>query len=177
MIATANGMTALSPAEARALARLESIVDRGKETFRDVALALLEIRDRKLYRASGESFREYCRRRFDFGQAYSYRLAAAAELILECEEKGLPAPKNEQQARRAMQEAKAARNGHAPTPRDEVDRRIDQSRPGLGKTAKIEELLAKLKKLHRDHPWHLKADELLGLYRDVVLPWPAAEDE
>ena len=34
-----------------------------------------------------------------------------------------------------------------------------------------------LKKLHADHPWRTKADQLLGLYRDTVLPWPAVDEE
>jgi hypothetical protein len=42
----------LSMRERADLDRLETIISRGRKVFREVALALLEIRDRRLYRTS-----------------------------------------------------------------------------------------------------------------------------
>ncbi len=60
------------------LIRLEGEVD--KSLFR-AALALKEIRDRRLYRATHTNFKDYCRERFDFGSSYSFSLVNAATIF------------------------------------------------------------------------------------------------
>jgi hypothetical protein len=57
--------------------------------------------------------------------------------------------------------------------KEAVERRMAQQRPGVTRTEEIATLLGKLRKLHAAHPWRARADELLRLYEDVVLPWPA----
>ena len=70
--------TALSDEERDDLLRLEGEVD--KSLFR-AALALKEIRDRRLYRATHANFKDYSRERFDFGSSYSFSLVNAATIF------------------------------------------------------------------------------------------------
>jgi len=86
----------LTPDEAQLLAELETTVDRGLATFIDVARALSEIRDRRLYRATHESFDAYCAERHGFTRQRAHQLiralpvveaAAGAGLVLTSERK------------------------------------------------------------------------------------------
>jgi hypothetical protein len=52
---------------------LIAIVKEGQKTFMAVGLALLEIRDSKLYVEEG-TFEQFCEKHFGFGRAYAYRL-------------------------------------------------------------------------------------------------------
>jgi N6-adenosine-specific RNA methylase IME4 len=54
----------LSTAEASDFKRLEAVVERGLDAFLEVASALIEIRGRRLYRASFPSFEAYAANRF-----------------------------------------------------------------------------------------------------------------
>ncbi|MGA3354873.1 MAG: hypothetical protein ABSD85_17075 [Acidimicrobiales bacterium] len=69
----------------RQLSELEAIVERGLATFVEVGLALVEIRDRRLYRDGGhDSFESYCRHRWGFSRQHAHRLiegARVAELV------------------------------------------------------------------------------------------------
>jgi len=69
----------------RTLAECEAIVDRGLSTFVEVGRALLEIRDRRLYREAGfSSFDGYCRERWGWSRQHAYRLidgGRVAELV------------------------------------------------------------------------------------------------
>jgi len=183
---------ALSAGDRGDLARLETIIDRGRETFRAVALALLEIQDRRLYRATHPTFQAYCRERWGFHAQNGYRLIQAAKLIRERERAGLPPPTSAREAQRMRTAARAPAICPAPPaagidagaelPRAPAnDRRaleegISATRPGLAKTAAIEKHLAALGELHAAHPWRTRADELLTLYRETVLPWPAGAE-
>jgi hypothetical protein len=61
------------------LNQLEEIIERGKETFVEVGLALLEIRDKRLYKESYSSFDSYCRERWGYDRTYAHRLIDAAD--------------------------------------------------------------------------------------------------
>ena len=63
------------------LAELEVVIERGLTTFIDVGAALLEIRDRRLYRDRYETFEAYCRARWDWGRNYVNKQIAAAEVV------------------------------------------------------------------------------------------------
>jgi len=62
-------------------AQLEATIERGMQTFVEVGLALMEIRDDRLYRAEFGSFEEYCRDKWGWGRAHAYRLIDAAQVV------------------------------------------------------------------------------------------------
>jgi hypothetical protein len=64
--ATGN-LAPLSAPERSRLDQLEATIRRGREVLRKVALALLEIRDRRLYRATHATFRAYCKGTLGYG--------------------------------------------------------------------------------------------------------------
>jgi hypothetical protein len=181
-------LTPLPAGDRADLARLEAVIERGRETFREVAFALLEIRDRRLYRERFPSFRAYCRERWGFHAQNGYRLIQAAEVIREREREGLPPPASVREAGR-MRTAARMSAPILPAGRHDVDRpgtprppandprllqeNIAEARPELAKSAAIGELIDRLRELHAAHPWRARADELLTLYRETVLPWPA----
>ncbi len=68
----------LSPEEEADRQRLELKVERA---FYQSGKALVELRDRRLYRNSHKTFEEYCQDRFGFGRAHSYRLIDAAAIV------------------------------------------------------------------------------------------------
>lgn len=73
-----------TPAEAgRTLEELEDVIDAGLETYIEVGVALMEIRDRKLYRATYSTFEAYCAERWPFGRRQANRLIMAAEVVAE----------------------------------------------------------------------------------------------
>ena len=80
------------------LAVLEERIERGLKTFIDVGLALMEIRERRLYRQAGYTeFDTYCRQRWGWSEVHATRNIQAAEVA-----RALPignGPANEAQAR------------------------------------------------------------------------------
>ncbi|MBA2357068.1 MAG: hypothetical protein H0V84_01400 [Actinobacteria bacterium] len=79
--AALTAASSLTRAELRELASLEATVERGLETFVEVALALREIRDRRLYRESHPSFASYVRERFALGRRTAYGYLEAAGVL------------------------------------------------------------------------------------------------
>lgn len=82
----------------KSLAELETVIERGQQTFIEVGRALLEIRDGRLYRASYTTFEAYCRERWGWSQQHAHRqmdAARVAELVSPIGE----VPANENQAR------------------------------------------------------------------------------
>jgi N6-adenosine-specific RNA methylase IME4 len=71
----------LSASEQRRLAQLEAVVERGIDTFIEVALALVEIRDRRLYRATYPTFEGYVRARFQLAKRTAYGYIQAASVL------------------------------------------------------------------------------------------------
>lgn len=65
----------------RDLAACEEVIDRGLATFVEVGLALMEIRDGRLYLESHETFDEYCRERWSMSNRHANRLVEAAEVM------------------------------------------------------------------------------------------------
>jgi hypothetical protein len=49
---------------------------------------------------------------------------------------------------------------------------VNELRSTLTRTELIERLLDELRELHKSHPWRARADQLLDLYKQTVLPWP-----
>ena len=56
----------LATQEQRHFEKLEAIIARGLQSFREVGNALSEIRDKQLYRQGFKTFEAYCRARWDF---------------------------------------------------------------------------------------------------------------
>ncbi len=64
-------MQALTSSEATRLAELEEQISSGLATFVAVGQALLEVRDRRLYRQTHATFEAYCRERWGIGRSHS----------------------------------------------------------------------------------------------------------
>ncbi|KKK81000.1 hypothetical protein LCGC14_2817880, partial [marine sediment metagenome] len=62
------------------LSELEAVIERGLETFVEVGLALLAIRDGKKYRENHSTFEGYCRERWEFTDRRARYLMEAAEI-------------------------------------------------------------------------------------------------
>ncbi|KKN28637.1 hypothetical protein LCGC14_0852100 [marine sediment metagenome] len=62
------------------LSELEAVIERGLETFVEVGLALLAIRDRKKYRENYSTFEDYCRERWGWSRQHGYELMDAAKV-------------------------------------------------------------------------------------------------
>ncbi len=77
----------LTAAEARDLARCEKVIEGGLATFQKVGAALLEIRERRLYRAEHSTFETYCVQRWGFSGRRGRQLIAALKKVGEIEEK------------------------------------------------------------------------------------------
>ena len=90
-------MEPISLAESSDLIRLESVVEKGLNTFVQVGEALAEIRDRKLYRTEHPTFDAYLDKKWSLSRSRACRLIQAAETV-----KVLPTgnrPQTERQAR------------------------------------------------------------------------------
>src|SRR6516225_9122649 len=77
------------------------IVRDGIETFIDVSLALIEIRNRRLYRLAGfERFGDFCQAEFHLSRSYAYQLMDAAASV-ECQSTipDVPPPTKAEQVR------------------------------------------------------------------------------
>jgi hypothetical protein len=72
-------MPELTKTEATELVQHERTINAGLRTFGDVGLALLAIRDGKLYRAAHKTFESYCKARWGWERRHAYRLIDAAE--------------------------------------------------------------------------------------------------
>ena len=83
------------------LERLEGIIRRNLRSFYEMGLALMEIRDRGLYRdvLGFETFEAYCKAKWDFGRAYAYRLIGSASVVDSVSPMGDKKPENERQVR------------------------------------------------------------------------------
>lgn len=82
------------------LARLEQVIQRGLETFIEVGNALSQIRDRRLYAQSHQSFEEYCKERWGLKQSRAYQLMDAAQAVENLKTSTIvELPKNEAQCR------------------------------------------------------------------------------
>jgi hypothetical protein len=74
----ANQLTAPERSDLR---RLEAIIEKGKQTFIEIGVALKKIRDEKLYREKWNTFEAYCEDKFEFKKSQAYRLIEASEVV------------------------------------------------------------------------------------------------
>lgn len=104
----------LTDEEQRDLQRCERVIIETKDTFYQFALALEEIRRRKLYRDRFKTFPEYCLKVHGLGQSYAYRQAAVGKFLRENSPMGENAPKTERGARKLIAEEKARKQPAKP---------------------------------------------------------------
>lgn len=82
------------------LAECERVIERGLKTFIDVGVALVTVRDGKLYRASYPTFEAYCQNRWSISRTRAYELISASEVTRQLSAiADTPQPANEGQAR------------------------------------------------------------------------------
>jgi hypothetical protein len=74
-------MTELSTTEAQELNRCEAVIEAGLQTFVEVGMALLKIRDGRLYRESHDTFQNYCRDRWAMSRQRANQLVDAAKVM------------------------------------------------------------------------------------------------
>ena len=84
--------------EAR-LIHLENTIKCGLETFMDVGAALLEIRDKQLYRPKYKTFELYCRERWKVSRIHAYRLIESSKVASNLLPVGNIQPQTESQVR------------------------------------------------------------------------------
>lgn len=71
----------LTPEEAARLARCESVVRKGIQTFKETGEALLEIKEGKLYRETHPTFKDYVEQTWRITARRAYQLCEAAEVV------------------------------------------------------------------------------------------------
>ena len=83
------------------LEQLEGVIQKNIGAFYEVGRALMEIRDKGLYRdvLGYDTFEAYCKHRWDFNRAYAYRLMGSAQVIDAVSPIGIQSPDNERQTR------------------------------------------------------------------------------
>jgi len=83
------------------LERLEGVINRNLQSFYEVGLALMKIRDLALYRdvLGFDTFEAYCKQKWDFSRSYAYRLIDSAKVIEIVSPIGDKKPETESQAR------------------------------------------------------------------------------
>lgn len=83
------------------LEQLENVIKKNIGAFYEVGRALMEIRDRGLYKdvLGFETFEAYCKSRWDFNRAYAYRLIGSAQVVDAVSPIGIQIPSNERQTR------------------------------------------------------------------------------
>jgi hypothetical protein len=89
----------LNEIEVSRLNQCEAVIERGMKTFVDVGNALLEIREKRLYRVEFGTFEDYCRERWGMVRQQANRLISAAEVVEILEPMGSILPATERQVR------------------------------------------------------------------------------
>ena len=149
----------LTEAEERDRLNLERKVERA---FFEAGKALLELRDRRLYRSTHKTFEDYCRERFGFSRRQPYHLMEAAvifdNLVEKCERNVHILPTNEWQVRpltkldpdnqpEAWQQAVESANGKVPSHRivkDVVQQIMERTQvPNTYQLGEVCQILAK----------------------------------
>jgi len=78
---TASVDNPLNDGEKQELTTLEFAIEKNLRFFFEVGIALMRIRDRRLYRAEYATFEEYCRKKWDMGRAHACRLIDSAGVM------------------------------------------------------------------------------------------------
>lgn len=73
--------TTLTQPETERLKELEVVIQSGMACFVEVGAALLEISDKRLYRKTHATFKDYCREKWKMSARRAYQLCEAAEAV------------------------------------------------------------------------------------------------
>src|SRR5579863_6593275 len=92
-------MTALTLSESQQLTRLEAIISDSLKTFVEVGSALLEIKQRKLYRTSAKTWEIYVREKWQFSGRWADKLLVDASVVITAESIAPGLVTTQQQAR------------------------------------------------------------------------------
>lgn len=139
---TETTLTELSSHETERLAHCEAVIRRGLNTYVTVGLAIMEIRDARLYRGSHGTFEEYVRDRLDCSREHAYRLIRAAGVAQSLKDRcddGRPEPVREGHVRPL-----AGLDG----PDDQAEawnRAVDKAEGQLPTRAQVEEAVAEVR--------------------------------
>jgi hypothetical protein len=142
--ATAAPPAALSKTEKERLVDLEIVVLGGLKSFVAVGTALLEIRDRRLYRAEHGSFEAYCKAAFGFSRERGRQMIQAAQVATMV---GTP---NERQARElvpllddppALVEAHAEAAADGPPTAAKIRKAVEKRTPARAEVVPLPEQL------------------------------------
>ena len=90
---------AITIQESADLVRLEKTIAQGLQTFVDVGEAMIEIRDRRLYRIEHATFADYCKVKWSMSDRRARQLMGASEVVAEIAKSGTTVSKTERQAR------------------------------------------------------------------------------
>lgn len=74
-------MNQITKLESVRLAQLEIVIKRGQDTFVEVAEALIEIRDGRLYRSNYDTFEAYCKSEWGWSAAYGHKLIQSGNVV------------------------------------------------------------------------------------------------
>lgn len=91
-------LVALTSTEQKTLTELETTIERNLQSFYEIGIALMKIRDERLYRKDYETFEAYCQKRWQFQRNYANKLIASAGVVQNIG-MGTIVPKTESQAR------------------------------------------------------------------------------
>lgn len=70
----------LATVEQEALMRCEAVIAKGLHTYIEVGRALLDIRDQRLYRATHQTYADYCNERWGMSRQRAYQLIDASQV-------------------------------------------------------------------------------------------------
>ncbi|MEG4327183.1 hypothetical protein [Microcoleus sp. herbarium5] len=151
----------LDVTERARLEELESIVEKGLQTFYEVGKALDEIREQKLYRETQKTFEAYCQDKWGIARRTADRFIGAARVMENLRPMGLKSPANERQVRpltglspelqlEIWQEALESSPNGIPTGAA-VQRLVEQRFPSLGSGRTGKDGASELEKLRSDN--------------------------
>jgi len=159
----------LTPIELSELRQLEDVIQTGLATFYHVGRALLDIREKRLYRLTHENFEAYCRQRWKFGRTKAHRLIESAlvvdNLATNCppihESQLRPMTALEQEQQRKIWEV-ATSNGQQPTAAL-VQQLVEKARSGQELSIEDEEQITNQQKRYEkpEPKAHESREELL----------------
>jgi hypothetical protein len=89
----------LTTQETVRLCELERIIQKNKDGFVECGMALEEVRDSKMYRATFKTFEDYCEKRWGFSKRSAYQFIAAAQVVENVRHGAQALPSTERQAR------------------------------------------------------------------------------
>lgn len=177
----------LNPGERKRLRDCEQTIRAGLGTFIEVGIALMEIRNSKLYRGTHRTFEDYAQSVLSLTRPHAYRLMDSAQVVRDLSPIGDISllPTNEAQARELVRIKTAAERvaawrkvigatGDEPLTAKRVretlfPRKVSATDDGQDRAQKIRPLVARLRRLFQDSNVQAEAGKLLGRLEDLAV--------